>query len=68
LSGAALDVFAAEPLAADHPFWRHPAIIVTPHIASEATPAAVARTLAATAAELVEGRPLTAAIDRRRGY
>ncbi len=68
LSGAALDVFAAEPLAPDHPFWRHPRIVATPHIASEASPAAVARTLARTAAELAEGRPLTAAIDRRRGY
>jgi glyoxylate/hydroxypyruvate reductase A len=33
LAGVMLDVFAREPLPADHPFWRHPRILVTPHIA-----------------------------------
>lgn len=31
---ATLDVFHTEPLPSDHPFWTHPAITVTPHIAS----------------------------------
>ncbi len=31
---ATLDVFHQEPLPAEHPFWAHPAITVTPHIAS----------------------------------
>jgi len=34
LSGAALDVFHQEPLDSTHPFWDHPKILVTPHIAS----------------------------------
>jgi D-3-phosphoglycerate dehydrogenase len=33
VAGAALDVTAIEPPAADHPFRRHPAIVLTPHIA-----------------------------------
>ncbi|MEX1247293.1 MAG: D-2-hydroxyacid dehydrogenase [Anaerolineales bacterium] len=33
LSGAALDVFAEEPLPADSPFWTLPNVIVSPHVA-----------------------------------
>jgi D-3-phosphoglycerate dehydrogenase len=32
ISAAALDVFPVEPLAADHPYRKHPAIILTPHL------------------------------------
>jgi phosphoglycerate dehydrogenase-like enzyme len=31
LRGAALDVFATEPLPAAHPFWAHPRVLVSPH-------------------------------------
>ncbi|MGB5990530.1 MAG: glyoxylate/hydroxypyruvate reductase A [Marinifilaceae bacterium] len=34
LSGAFLDVFRTEPLPNNHPFWSHPKIQITPHIAS----------------------------------
>lgn len=33
LAGAGLDTFAVEPPAADHPFFQHNNIVVTPHIA-----------------------------------
>lgn len=32
VAGAALDVFAVEPLPSDHPFRKHPALILTPHL------------------------------------
>ncbi|RVU19406.1 2-hydroxyacid dehydrogenase [Methylobacterium oryzihabitans] len=68
LAGAALDVFAREPLDAGHPFWRHPRIAVTPHEACDASDAAVAAAVAATAEALEAGRPIPHAVDRMRGY
>ena len=32
VAAAALDVFREEPLAADHPFHKHPNLILTPHL------------------------------------
>jgi glyoxylate/hydroxypyruvate reductase A len=34
LGGAALDVFAVEPLPPDHAFWAHPRVLVSPHAAA----------------------------------
>src|SRR5262249_2341570 len=34
LSGAPLDVFRDEPLPAQHPFWHHPRVVVTPHVSA----------------------------------
>ncbi|MBR1250803.1 glyoxylate/hydroxypyruvate reductase A [Bradyrhizobium sp. AUGA SZCCT0169] len=68
LDGAALDVFAAEPLAPAHPFWHHPKIVVTPHDACEVRVEAVATTVVATADAIQTGRRPPNAIDRQRGY
>ena len=32
VAGCMLDVFADEPLRADHPFWVHPRVFVSPHV------------------------------------
>jgi len=32
IKGAVLDVVEHEPLTANHPFWQHPDIVITPHI------------------------------------
>ena len=33
IAGAGLDVFEQEPLAADHPLWTMPGVLITPHTA-----------------------------------
>jgi len=68
LSGTALDVFATEPLPADSPLWRHPKILVTPHVASEADDAKVVRFAAAEIRRYIDGEPLVGLIDRSQGY
>lgn len=35
IAGAALDVFAAEPLPTDHPFWTMDQVIVSPHMSGD---------------------------------
>ncbi|MCW0234014.1 MAG: glyoxylate/hydroxypyruvate reductase A [Ferrovibrio sp.] len=68
LSGASLDVFAVEPLPADHIFWHHPQILMTPHDACDVSFTAVANTLVATAAAIEAGEIPPHAVDRSRGY
>ena len=38
LSRAVLDVCEPEPLPPEHPFWHHPKVVLTPHIASMTQP------------------------------
>jgi glyoxylate/hydroxypyruvate reductase len=68
LSAAALDVFREEPLPPDHPFWRHPRILVTPHIAGITNPATAAPIVVDTIRRFEEGRPLVNQVDPARGY
>lgn len=68
LSGAMLDVFPVEPLPADSLIWRHPKIIVTPHVASFGSRAARARHLTETIAAFERGEPLPGLYRPDRGY
>ena len=68
LGHAVLDVFRTEPLPAAHPFWAHPGITVTPHIAAETRPATAARVVAENLRRAMDGRPLLYLVDRSRGY
>lgn len=68
IAGAVLDVFSKEPLPPDHPFWRHPKVIVTPHIAGPAFPEREVALLAENLRRLRTGRPLRGLVRRTRGY
>jgi glyoxylate/hydroxypyruvate reductase A len=68
LSAAALDVFRTEPLPPEHPFWRDPRIVVTPHIAGITNPATAAPIIADTIRRFESGQPLPNCVDPARGY
>jgi glyoxylate/hydroxypyruvate reductase len=68
ISAAALDVFREEPLPPDHPFWRHPRILVTPHIAGITNPATAAAIVLDTIRRFEAGAPLPNQVDPGRGY
>ena len=65
---ATLDVFRVEPLPADHPFWAHPKVTVTPHIASETRPETAAQVIAENIRRGETGEPFLHLVDRERGY
>ena len=65
---ATLDVFRAEPLPQDHPFWSHPGITVTPHIAADTRATSAARVIAENIRRGEAGEPLLHRVDRTRGY
>lgn len=68
LSAAILDVMQTEPLPADDRLWRHPRIVLTPHVASMTQPETAARTLIENIRRHRAGQPMVGLIDRSRGY
>ena len=68
IAGALLDVFRQEPLSPEHPFWRHPRIIVTPHIAAETHPPTAAPIIRDAIRRFEEGQPVPNLVDPARGY
>ncbi|MFF1283583.1 D-2-hydroxyacid dehydrogenase [Streptomyces sp. NPDC058299] len=70
IAGAALDVFAAEPLPADSPVWELPGLIVSPHMSGDT--AGWRDELGAQFVQSYErweaGRPLPNVVDKTRGY
>ena len=65
---ATLDVFRQEPLPPSHPFWAHPRVTVTPHVAAETQAPTAARVIAENVRRGEAGEPLLHLVDRARGY
>ena len=65
---ATLDVFRVEPLPQDHPFWSHPRVTVTPHIAADTRPDTSAEVIAENIRRGEAGEPFINLVDRKRGY
>lgn len=65
---ATLDVFRVEPLPADDPYWHHPRVTVTPHVASETRAKWSSRTIAENIRRGEAGEPFLHLVNRTAGY
>ena len=68
LSHAVLDVFHAEPLPPEHPYWCHPGVTVLPHVAALTDRRSAAEVVAGNLARLARGEPVHHRVERSRGY
>ena len=68
IADAVLDVTDPEPLPREHPFWQHPNIWLTPHIASMTQPQTAARAVLDNLRRFEAGEAMVGRVDRTRGY
>lgn len=68
LAGAMLDVFNDEPLPERHPYWQHPKVVLTPHIAAVTLASEAAAQVIANLRRLERGEPPLGVVDRTAGY
>jgi glyoxylate/hydroxypyruvate reductase A len=68
LRHATMDVYDVEPLPPDDPYWTHPRVTVTPHIASVTRPETASEAIIAQIARYRRGEPFLHVVDRARGY
>ncbi len=68
LNAAVLDVTEPEPLPPGHPFWTHPDILLTPHVASMTQPESAIEVVLENIRRHERGEAMVGVIDRERGY
>lgn len=68
LQAACLDVFRQEPLPAEHAFWSHPAILITPHTSAVTRVETVVAQIAENYRRSQQGLPLLNQVDLNQGY
>ena len=65
---AVLDVFNIEPLPAEHPFWQHEQITITPHCSALSNVDTVTEQLSENYLRMLAGKPLLNVVNRELGY
>lgn len=68
ISAAVLDVLQQEPANPTHPFWNHPQILLTPHIAAMTQPDSAFPGLLENIRRFERGEPMLGQVDRGQGY
>jgi glyoxylate/hydroxypyruvate reductase A len=68
ISAAVLDVTSPEPLPEGHPFWTHPAVLMTPHVAGITRRDSAVQVLIDNLRRELAGEPLLGEVDLSRGY
>jgi glyoxylate/hydroxypyruvate reductase A len=68
MAGATLDVFRTEPLPADHAFWKHPKITVTPHTSARTLREESIAQIVGKIQALQRGEAINGVVDHQRGY
>lgn len=68
ISAAVLDVLHQEPADAAHPFWQHPQILLTPHIAAMTQPDSAFPGLLENIRRHERGEAMLGQVDRGQGY
>ncbi|MDP3653282.1 MAG: glyoxylate/hydroxypyruvate reductase A [Rhodoferax sp.] len=68
LAGATLDVFRTEPLPAEHPFWKHPQVTLTPHTSARTLRSESIAQIAGKIGALERGEAVAGVVELGRGY
>ena len=71
IAGATLDVFRTEPLPAEHAFWKHPKISITPHTSARTLREETIAQIAGKIRAVESGTPigsLAGVVDPNKGY
>lgn len=68
ITHAYLDVFQNEPLPEGHPFWKHPRVTLTPHVAALTEPRTAIPEIVANIERLRRDEPLEGLVDVEAGY
>jgi glyoxylate/hydroxypyruvate reductase A len=68
IAHATLDVFRVEPLPHEHPYWAHPQVTVTPHIAADTRASTASTVIVENIRRGEAGEPFLNLVDRGLGY